>query len=164
MTDRVAGCFARAGVAGGQRVEHRVTQRAEFVELAVDAVDHPLGTPALVGAGRASLERVERVDDLVEREAVRLQRLGEADALDGGVGVHAAARRQARRRRQHAAAFIEPDGVRGDPRGLGEFGWLARSARASWSPIHPWASIFSDLHTATLDLGPWSKVYGCVAV
>jgi len=100
---------------GGARLaglDDAAAQRVELGELRVDPVERGVEPPALGLAGGApGVVGGERVDDVVEREADRLELAREPDALDRLRRVVAVARRLARRRGQHAHPLVEADGV-----------------------------------------------------
>ncbi len=111
--------LALAVVAGSRDLAHLSAQVLHVPYASIDTVEHDVESPPLRRARRvAVVVRVQRVDDLVEREPERLKAAGEHEPVNGRGGIGAIPRRSALGRGQHASSLVEAHGVDAHTRAL----------------------------------------------
>ena len=112
------------GLGGGDQDGEGVAELVELGEPLFDFGQSAFHQGEKLGAGcLASVPEGDDLGELDEGQPDGLAGADEAQLLDGTIGVVTVAAGGAVRRGQQAAAFIEPDGGRGDPGLAGQFAY-----------------------------------------
>ena len=120
QTRHLGGVTAQAAVSGRTLClgsTDRLADRSQFSQPILDTFEGDVETPSFAFACRpAGIVRLERVDDLVKRQADSLELPGQPNPVDYVAGVVAVSGRPSHRLGHHAAPFVEPDRVHRDTR------------------------------------------------